>query len=165
MNKILSTLLISSALLTTFSANANAASYDKATTSKKVNVYQKAGTSYKILYTIPKGKAVKVIGAKSQGDDQANWFTYQYFAFSKVTYKNKKGYIKTDDLRFKHPYAWSPGIKKIADAQGKFSADGKKYRLVKSGTYLTQGHYYIQIKQDGKWFTRNGINCKTGMIH
>lgn len=145
--------------------NASAATYDKAKTAKQVKAYKKAGTSYKVLYTIPKGKVIKVTGGVAVGVDQGNLASYQQFGFSKITYKNKTAYVKTTDLRFTKPYNWAPGIKKKANAYAKTYAEGGPYRFVKSGKYKTAGNYQVQIKFDGSWYTIGGINCKTGWAH
>lgn len=144
---------------------ASAASYEKAKAVKKMKVYKKAGTSYKVVYTVPKGKNVTIRGGVAVGLDQGNLAGYQQFGFSKISYKGKTGYVKTSDLRYKNPYKWAPGIKKEANAYAKTYADGGAYRFVKSGTYKTVGNYQVQIKFNGKWQTIGGINCKTGWAH
>jgi len=145
--------------------NSSAASYDKATTFKSVKVYQKAGTSYKVLYTIPKGKAVKVIGGEPNGVDQNNLSSAEQFGFYKVTYKNKKGYIAQGNLKFKNPYNWVPGIKKEAVKYAKRYADGNAYYFKKADVWDKDGHYEVYGKMDGKWYRIGSVNCKTGWAH
>lgn len=142
---------------------ASAASYDKATTKQTVKVYQKAGSSYRVLYTIPKGKAVKVIGGVDVGTD--NHSSYQYKdGFYKVTYKNKKGYVKQGTLKFKNPYTWVPGVKKKALKYAKSYSLGK-YRLVKAEVWDTEGIYYVETLFEGKWHYVGYVSCKTGYAH
>lgn len=163
--KMLVVLLTLALLFSFVQTQAFAKSYDKATAVKTIKVYQKAGTSYRVLFTVAKGKSVKVIGGVAIGSDQGKLASYQQFGFSRISYKNKIGYVKTDDLRYKNPYQWAPGIKKKAVAYAKYYAEGKAYRFIKSGTYKTVGNYQVQVKFKGKWQTIGGINCKTGWAH
>lgn len=128
-------------------------------------MYKKAGTSYKVVRSIPKGKSVRVTGGKAIGTDQWKLPAYKQYGFSKISYKNKVGYVKTSDLRFVNPYKWAPGIKKEANAYAKYYGEGKAYRFIKSGKYTTVGHYNVQLKIKGKWQTIGTINCKTGWAH
>lgn len=163
--KIIVALLALALVFSIIPNNTSAATYDKATTVKKIKVYQKAGTSYKMLFTVAKGKSVKVIGGVAIGSDQGKLASYQQFGFSKISYKNKTGYVKTSDLNYKNPYQWAPGVKKKAVTYAKHYAKGNTYRFIKSGTYKTVGNYQVQVKFEGKWQTIGGINCKTGWVH
>lgn len=143
--------------------NASAVSYDKAKTAKTVKVYQKPGTSYKVLRKIPKGKSVKVTGGVAVGWDQENYYSFQQFGFSKIMYNNKVGYVKSDDLNYTNPSKWAPGIKKKANAYAKTYADGGKYRFVLESKKSIM--YSVQVKFGGKWQYIGVVNCKTGWAH
>lgn len=67
MKKILSMVFVLMLVSSVWSTQASAASYDRAKTAKTVKVYVKAGTSYKVAYTVLKGKAKKY--AKSYADN------------------------------------------------------------------------------------------------
>lgn len=163
MKKIILFLASFTLMLSCLQPKASAASYDKATTNQTVKVYQKAGTSYRVLYTIPKGKAVKVIGGVDVGTD--NYSTYHFEdAYYKITYKNKKGYIKQGTLKFKNPYNWAPGIKKKAIKYAKENSWGK-YRLRKAEVWDTEGIYYVETRFEGKWHYIGFVSCKTGYAH
>lgn len=165
MKKLLTVIVMACMLFSLLPKEASAAAYDKATTFKKVKVYQKAGTSYKVLYTIPKGQAVKVIGGEAYGWDQENLISAEQFGFYKVTYKNKKGYIKQGNLKFKNPYNWAPGIKKEAIKYAKDYADGNSYYFKKSHVWNKDGYYEVYGKMSGTWYRIGSFNCKTGWAH
>lgn len=154
--------LIIGALLLLFSfsqENVYAASYDKATTAKKVKVYAGAATSERVRFTIPKGKAVKVIGGESVGWDQYDKILAEQFGFYRVSYKGKTGWIIQGSLKFKNPYKWVPGIKQQAIEYVDYYADGDPYKMVKSGVSDTTEGYYIVF---AKWYRIGYVNCKTG---
>lgn len=164
MKKIILFLASFTLMLSCFQPKASAASYDKATTNQTVKVYQKAGTSYRVLYTIPKGKAVKVIGGVDVPSDCYDDYRFEG-SYYKITYKNKKGYIKQGTLKFKNPYNWAPGIKKKAIKYAKRYVDGNNYRLRKAEVWDTEGIYYVETKFNGKWQYIGFVSCKTGWAH
>lgn len=165
MKKILSMVFVLMLVSSLWSTQASAASYDRAKTAKTVKVYVKAGTSYKVAYTVPKGKAVKVIGGVDVGWDQDRWYSPDQFGFYKITYKNKKGYVAQGNLNFTSAYSWVPGVKAKAKKYAKSYADNNPYRFVKSKKYGKDGYYSIQHKWNGTWYTIGRVNCKTGAIH
>lgn len=144
---------------------AQAVNYDKAYAPKTLTVKASPGTSYKTLGKIKPGSAVKVYGGVSQGKDQYDWFEYQKYGWSKIKYKNKFAWVKTDDLHFVDPWNWVPGIKTktINDIKKRTMNKNDKYKLEKSdGIYYVM---YIKREGKGKWQYFITINCKTGWYH
>lgn len=165
MKKILSMVFVLMLVSSVWTTQASAASYDRAKTAKTVKVYVKAGTSYKVAYTVPKGKAVKVIGGVDVGWDQDSWYSPDQFGFYKITYKNKKGYIAQGNLNFKNKHSWVPGVKAKAKKYAEIYAGSDPYRFVKNGGAGKDGYYSIEHKLNGSWQTMGRVNCKTGWRH
>ena len=149
------------------------ASYDKAYAAKTLAVKSSPGTSYKTLGKIKKGKVVKVYGGVPVGKDQDDWYSYQQFGFSKIKYKNKYAYVKTDDLKFAKPFNWAPGVKSAvmkSVKKNQYVTKRDKIKLVKmagTGKKGSPGMYIMYIKMDGKgeWMSLINIDCKTGWYH
>lgn len=151
------------------SIEAQAASYDKAYAAKSLVVKSSAGTSYKTLGTIKAGQTVQVYGGVPIGKDQSNWPSFKQYGWSKIKFKNKYAYVKTQELSFADPYSWVPGIKSktIKEIEKNYVSAKDKTKLEKSNVSANQGYYTMYIKFDGKgdWHKLVVINCKTGWYH
>jgi uncharacterized protein YgiM (DUF1202 family) len=153
------------------STEAQAASYDKAYAAKTLVVKASPGTSYKTLGKIKAGTIVKVYGGVPIGKDQGNWYSYQQYGWSKIKYKNKYAWVKTQELKFANPYNWAPGIKdrfenelvKQGYARSKKSIRYKKGYIF-PGT-KGQGFYRVYTDLSGPYYPVVNVNVKTGWYH
>lgn len=142
--------------------HASAAAYDPATATKTLVVYDDPGTSYTELGKIKANTPLKIYGAVAIGQDQKNWPTYKQYGWSRITYNQKSGYVKTYQLHFKYPQHWTPGVKtKVIKSLRKNNYIGETYRTVYSGNSL----YSVEIPYKGSWKYVVTANCKTGYYH
>lgn len=154
--------VIALALFTIAPFHSSAAAYDPATATKTLVVYDDPGTSYKVLGKIKANTALKIYGGVSIGKDQLDLPTYKQYGWSRITYNQKSGYVKTHQLRFKYPKQWTPGVKaKVVKSLRKNGYIGEKYRTVYNG----DSYYSVQVPYKGTWKYVVTANCKTGYYH